>query len=248
MRREFRIDLESYKENQLRRRIDSFMQKYQAEDYSTFIKLLKTKQNVYEAFLNHLTINVSEFFRDPKKFDELERIHLPELLNRKKDLKIWSAACSIGAEPFSVAIILHEIGSGGNHRILGTDVDKNILRRASLGKFSGDALKNVSKHRIKKYFTPDSKSYQINDSIRKKVTFRHHDLLQDKYDTGFDLIMCRNVNIYFTREAQDRVNSQFARSLNPGGILFIGASEMIFNYNRLGLTKISHGFYRKTAN
>lgn len=243
----FRIDLESYKENQLRRRIDNFMQKYQVHNYAQFFQLLKTQRPVYEAFLNHLTINVSEFFRDPKKFEELEKVHLPALLEAKKTLKVWSAACSIGAEPFSVAIILDEKTPRAKHRILATDVDRNILARAARGIYNADAVKNVSRDRLTRYFTKEGNSYKISEEIKRKVTFRHHDLLQDKYDTGFDLILCRNVTIYFTREAQDRVNLRFSRSLTRGGILFIGGSEMIFNYQQLGLEKIGHSFYRKVA-
>ncbi len=245
VRDQFRIDLESYKENQLRRRIDNFMHKYQAQTYAEFFNLLRTKQTIYEAFLNHLTINVSEFFRDPKKFNELETIHLPNLLKRKQPLKIWSAACSIGAEPYSMAIILDEMAPRVKHTILGTDVDRDILSRAALGSYGYDAIKNVSKDRLNRYFTLNNKDYLIKQFIKDKVTFKHHDLLQDKYDTGFDLILCRNVTIYFTRAAQDRVNTNFARSLKDGGILFIGGSEMIFNYRQLGLEKISHGFYQK---
>lgn len=241
------IDLESYKENQLRRRIDNFMQKYRSRDYAEFFSLLKTRCSAYEAFLNHLTINVSEFFRDPKKFEELEKVYLPALLTTKKNLKIWSAACSIGAEPFSIAIILDENNSELKHRILATDVDKNILARAAEGKYTADAIKNVSKERLARYFTKEGNKYIISRELKKKVTFKHHDLLKDKYETGFDLILCRNVTIYFTREAQDRINEKFSKSLNKGGILFIGGSEMIFNYQQLGLEKAGHGFYRKTG-
>lgn len=244
----FRIDLESYKENQLRRRINSFMQKHRVQNYTDFLILLKTRRGVYEAFFNHLTINVSEFFRDPKKFEELEKEHLPALLRNKKTLKIWSAACSNGAEPYSVAIILDEKTPGVRHRILATDVDRNVLARAALGKYGADAVKNVSPDRLARYFTKEDNGYKISDVLKRKVTFKHHDLLQDRYDTGFDLILCRNVTIYFTREAQERVNSQFAKSLNEGGILFTGGSEMIFNYQELGFEKISHCFYRKKTN
>lgn len=246
-RADFRLDLESYKENQLRRRINSFMQKYKAESYADFLALLKKKRDVYESFLNHLTINVSEFFRDPKRFAELEQEHLPALLNKKKKLKIWSAACSNGAEPYSVAIILAELTPGARHRILATDVDRDILARAREARYGADAVKNVRPDRLKRYFTREGDTFVLAASIKEKVTFQHHDLLQDGYDTGFDLILCRNVTIYFTREAQERVNYKFSQSLNAGGILFIGGSEMIFNYRQLGLEKISHCFYRKTS-
>lgn len=244
--RMFNIDLNSYKENQLRRRIDSFIQKHDAGNYAQFVPRLKSERPLYEAFLDHLTINVSEFFRDPKKFKILETVYLPELLRTRRRLKIWSAACSIGAEPYSVAIVLNEINPRAQHKIIGTDLDKNILARAKQGIFTADAVKNVSPQRLSRYFTKDGGQYLVSPEIKNKVTFRQHDLLLDKYEAGFDLILCRNVTIYFTRDAQDRVNTNLSNSLTNGGILFIGGSEMIFNYRQLGFEKADHSFYRKT--
>lgn len=243
----FRIDLNSYKENQLRRRIDSFMKKNNIENYKDFFRLLKTKGPLYTSFVDYLTINVSEFFRDPKKFETLEKIYLPELIKNKIKLKIWSAACSNGSEPYSIAILLNEQTPGVKHHIEATDVDRKILAKAIEGIYKRDDIKNVSKSRLRRYFKQENDKFRIIDSLKKNVLFKHHDLLQNNYATGFDLILCRNVTIYFTREAQERVNLKFANSLNPGGLLFIGGSEMIFNYQQIGLDKLAPCFYRKTS-
>lgn len=241
----FRLNLHSYKEKQLVRRINLFASKHGVKDYGTLFKILSSDRKMYEAFLDHLTINVSEFFRDPVRFDELKNVHLKNMLRQKKRLKIWSAACANGAEPYSVAIILDELSPGQVHNIEATDIDQEILKKAVEGRYSSDAVRNVSRERLQKYFSFDGTHYIIHDRIKRVVSFRRHDLLVDEYGRDYDLILCRNVTIYFTRQAQDEINRKFSRSLVPGGILFIGGSEMIFNSESFGLMRISPCFYKK---
>lgn len=245
MMAQFRLDLNGYKENQLKRRIDSLMARQKLNNYTDLFQHMTVNRMSYETFLDQLTINVSEFFRDPQRWQELEKRFLPELLQGRGTIKIWSAACSIGAEPYSLGILLDELSPGKIHRLDATDIDKTILETAKAGKYNQDAVKNVSPERLSKHFTLSGGSYLISEKIKKKVSFRRHDLLIDGYPEGYDLIVCRNVTIYFTREAQDKINKNFSRSLQPGGILFIGGSEMIFNYQELGLDKIQPCFYRK---
>ncbi|MHB8157667.1 MAG: CheR family methyltransferase [Desulfocucumaceae bacterium] len=241
----FRLDLNSYKEAQLKRRLDSLLARQKIKNYAELFQLLTSDRMAYQTFLDHLTINVSEFFRDPHRWMDLENKVFPELLKSRATLKIWSAACSIGAEPYSLAILLDELSFSKSHRLDATDIDKTILDTAAVGKYNQDAIRNVTRERIARYFTVQGNNYLINENIKKKVSFRGHDLLSDSYNTGYDLIVCRNVTIYFTREAQDKINKGFSHSLNPGGFLYIGGSEMIFNYQELLLEKISPCFYRK---
>ncbi|MFZ5632046.1 MAG: CheR family methyltransferase [Bacillota bacterium] len=241
----FRLDLNGYKENQLKRRIDGLLSRQKLNNYAELMQSMMGDRQAYEAFLDHLTINVSEFFRDPLRWQELEKNILPELVRGRGTIKIWSAACSIGAEPYSLAILLDELAPVGAGRIDATDLDKTILETARAGKYSPDAVKNVNKERLARHFTVAGGSYLISEQIKRKVSFRRHDLLTEEYPQGYDLIVCRNVTIYFTREAQDKINKNFSRSLQPGGVLFIGGSEMIFNYQELGLEKILPCFYRK---
>lgn len=247
VRSNFRLDLNSYKENQLKRRLDSLMvkQKMSIGDYAGFFKLLAADRKAYMDFLDTLTINVSEFFRDRPMFNFLEEKVFPALLEKKNILKIWSAACSSGAEPYSMAIILNELTPGRRHRIEGSDIDRNILRAAAEGRYNPEQVRNVSAARLAKYFRREGNQFYLNDNIKKMVHFRQHDLLLDPFGEGYDLIACRNVTIYFTRDAQERLNVKFHRALSPGGVLFIGASEMIFNYHELGFEKIASCFYRK---
>ena len=242
----FGLELASYKETQLKRRIGSLMLKRNITDYLFYYRLLLKDQNALREFKDYLTINVTEFFRDPAMFKILEEKVLPELLKKRVILKIWSAACSNGAEPYSVAIILEDLTPGRRHHIEATDIDERVLEAASRGVYATDLLRNVSPVRRAKYFYEENGVCRLNEQLRKRVSFRVHDLLKDPYKKGFDLIICRNVQIYFTKEAQDRVNKLFSDILNPGGYLFIGSSETIFNYRELNLEKSYPSFYRKS--
>ncbi|NLI11602.1 CheR family methyltransferase [Pelotomaculum propionicicum] len=247
VRGSFELDLGSYKENQLRRRLDNLMAKRRVNlgDYAGFFRLLAADRSAYKEFLDTLTINISEFFRDKHFFDYLEKYVLPALSAGGKSLKIWSAACANGAEPYSFAIILDEITPGASHYIEGSDIDQNALNAAREGCFSPDQIRNVSGLRLLKYFKRDGDNHYLIDSIKNKVFFRRHDLLLSPYDQGFDLIACRNVAIYFNRVAQEKLYMNFYRALNSGGVLFIGASEMIFNCRAYGFEKLAPCFYRK---
>ena len=244
---QFRLDLQSYKENQLKRRMESMMSRRKIASFGDLYKLMTEDRRAYEMFLDQLTINVSEFFRDPPRWNEIQKNILPALLRNRAALKIWSAACSNGPEPYSLAILLDELSPGKTHRLEASDIDKNILNAAAIGKYNQDMVRNVSQQRLQKYFISEGNYYLVNAAVKKKVNFKRHDLLIEPYGQGYDLIVCRNVAIYFTREAQDRINSKFSQALTAGGILFIGGSEMIFNYQELGLEKLSPCFYRKVA-
>lgn len=243
--RAFRLDLNSYKETQLKRRLEAYITRRQLSGYDALFQKLQSDRSFYESFLEYLTINVSEFFRDPQRFAELEKVYLPQLLQQKGRLKIWSAACATGAEPYSMAIILEEMTPGRIHHLEATDIDQNILAKAKEGIYPPEAVRNVTPPRLARFFTREGNSYRINETLRRRVTFRRHDLLSDPFGRDYDLILCRNVTIYFTREAQERLNARLAQALAPGGILFIGGSEMIFNYQELGLEKASICFYRR---
>ena len=242
----FRLDLHSYKESQLKRRMESLMLRINmGTDFEKFYKAISTDREMYIKFLDTLTINVTEFFRDANIFKSLETKVLPELLQKKKHLKIWSAACSNGAEPYSLAILLDELIPGGKFELEATDIDDKILSQAMAGSYTPEQVRNAGTNRLAKYFRKQGNNYLVIDSVKNKVKFKKHDLLLDKYGLGYDLIVCRNVTIYFTREAQNLVNDKFSKALNPGGYLFIGGSEMIFNYKNYGYEKSLPCFYKK---
>ncbi|KAJ53489.1 chemotaxis protein methyltransferase CheR [Clostridium tetanomorphum] len=243
--KEFRIDLKAYKPNQLHRRILSLMSRVGVKTVEEYIQLLKKDKEQKQKFLDFITINVSEFFRNPEIFNDLKEKIKVELLPKNKNLKIWSAACSIGAEPYSIAMILDEIAPTGKHSIIATDLDNTILDRAKRGQYVESEIKNVTKENIQKYFKKNGEFYEIDDKIKNMVTFKKHDLILDKYDTGFDLIVCRNVVIYFNQDVKDEIYKKFSQSLKKDALLFVGATESIYNYKDFGFDKASTFIYRK---
>lgn len=188
---------------------------------------------------------MTEFFRTPEKFDELEKRVIPDLLKQSAKLNIWSAGCSIGAEPYSLAIMLNELTPQVRHRILATDLDIEMLAKAKQGTYTANELKNIPSARLAKYFKQADGKATINDDIRAKVEFGRHNLLVDKFETGFDLILCRNVVIYFTEAAKDSLYRRFFAALKPGGVLFVGGTEAILNFRDIGFSHYLPFFYRK---
>ncbi|NLJ99952.1 MAG: protein-glutamate O-methyltransferase CheR [Clostridia bacterium] len=244
----FGINLDGYKEKQLKRRIKSLMMSQGASDFGEYLKMLIQDENQWMKFLDKVTINVSEFFRNPDIFSYLENTILPESFEGKRQVKIWSAACSNGSEPYSLAMIMEDVFPGVSYEIIATDIDENILDAARKGVYDVRMLKNVTPRRLKKYFTQDDEGlYKINEDLKKNISYRKHDLLVDKYGMGYDLIVCRNVTIYFTKETQFDIYTKMNASLKPDGVLFIGATENIIQHRELGFEKISHWFYKKSA-
>jgi chemotaxis protein methyltransferase CheR len=189
---------------------------------------------------------VTEFCRDATVFQELENNILPVLLGKKDYVNIWSAGCSNGAEVYSIAMLLCENRKKVNYRILGTDMDELSLARAAAGgPYRDDLIKNVPKHLVSKYFTLDNGDYWVKKEIREKAHFKRHNLLADKFETGFDLIACRNVTIYFTEEAKEKLNQRFFESLREDGVLFVGATEFMIDATKLGFGKFGSCFYQK---
>lgn len=243
--KEFNIDLSAYKSNQLHRRILSLMSRVGVNTVDEYITLLKSDAGQKQKFLDFITINVSEFFRNPEIFDEFKEKMKTELLKDKRPLNIWSAACSIGAEPYSLGIILDELTPGIRHRILATDIDSTILDRAAKGQYVYSEIKNVNKQYIDKYFRSEGDKYSIDSKIKNMVTFKKHDLILNSYERDFDVIVCRNVVIYFNQDIKEQIYEKFSKSLKKGGLLFVGATESIYNYKEFGFEKASTFIYRK---
>lgn len=242
--KEYSIDLSAYKSNQLHRRILSLMSRVGANSVEEYIALLKQDPTQKQRFLDFITINVTEFFRNPEIFEELSKKVKSEL-SCSSGLKIWSAACSIGAEPYSLAMIVDNLNSGAKHRIIATDIDNTILQKAKNGEYVYSEVKNVPKPLLDKYFAINNDKYQVNSRIKGMVDFKKHDLILDNYESDFDLIVCRNVVIYFNQDTKDKIYKKFSASLKKGGLLFVGATESIYNYKEYGFEKTSTFIYKK---
>lgn len=241
-----KIDLNAYKEKQMKRRIETLMGKNEVKSFDDYVKLLKSDRERFEEFINFLTINVSEFYRNPDQWELLDKQIIPELVSKfGQNLKIWSAACSTGDEPYSLVMALSKHVPLNNIRIVATDLDKQVMAQAQVGLYNEKSIAGVPEEFKKKYFTKVGQSYQISDEIKKHVDFHAHNLLKDKYPTNYDMIVCRNVLIYFTDEAKDEVFAKFNKSLKPGGVLFIGSTEQIVNYKELNYKKKSSFFFER---
>lgn len=243
--KEFNINLTAYKEVQLDRRILSLMNKCNIKNLEQYSEVLKTDKNQRQIFLDFITINVTEFFRNPELFDELKSEIKKGLNNSKGTYKIWSAACSIGCEPYSLAMIIKELNINKRVSILATDLDATILSKAKIGEYSNIEMKNLNHTMVNRYFREKDGKYYINDNIKEMVSFRKHDLILDDYEKEFDCILCRNVVIYFKQEVKEEIYNKFAKSLKQGGIFFVGATESIYNYRSYGFEKVSTFIYRK---
>ena len=239
------IDLNAYKENQMKRRIDSLITRSQAGGYDGYVRLIRENKDKFEEFVNYLTINVSEFWRNPEQWKILENLVLPNIL-KKDGLKIWSAACSTGDEPYSLVMLLNKYLPFHKIKITATDIDKQVLALAKQGVYTGRSVKGLPEDFKKNYFNvrPDG-AYEVKSEVKNCVTFKEHNLLKDYYPNGCDLIVCRNVLIYFTEEAKDKIYADFYKSLNHGGYLFLGSTEQILDPSKFGFASASSFFYKK---
>lgn len=241
-----KIDLNAYKEKQMRRRIDTLINKYKIKGYEDFLNELKVNKKTFEDFVNYLTINVSEFYRNTDQWELMDKQYIPEMIKRfGPNLKIWSAACSTGDEPYSLVMAFSKHLPLNQIKIYATDLDKQVLASAKMGLYSEKSIANVPLNLRNKYLTKVGNSYQISEEIKARVEFREHNLLKDRYPDHCHLIVCRNVLIYFTEEAKDEVFKKFSDSLVKGGTLFIGSTEQIMNHKDFGYDRRSSFFYEK---
>ncbi|WP_010250161.1 CheR family methyltransferase [Acetivibrio cellulolyticus] len=239
------IDLSAYKEKQMKRRLDSLISKNSFDGYSSYVEALKVNVRLYNEFINFMTINVSEFYRNPEQWTKLKSIILPMLLEKNKELKVWSAACSSGDEPYTLVMVLNEMLPLSKIKIIATDIDKDILEKAKAGVYLDKSVANLPDDYKRKYFDVEGNLYKIKDEVKKCVEFKHHNLLADPYPTNCDLIVCRNVLIYFTEEAKTDIYVKFSNSLKTGGVLFVGSTEQIILCSKYCFKSLQTFFYQK---
>jgi chemotaxis protein methyltransferase CheR len=241
------IDLSLYKEAQMKRRLVALKEKRSFRTFTDYFNSLSKDSGLLDEFLDRMTINVSEFYRNPSRWEVLESKIVPGLLKNKSSLKVWSAACSTGEEPYSLSIMLSDYKKLSRFSILATDLDELVLNRAKKGYYFEKSIQDVPIEKKTKYFKKQELGYIVSDDIKKNVTFKKQNLLSDPFDSDFDLIVCRNVMIYFTEEAKSVLYEKFSKALRPGGILFVGSTEQIFNPGLYGLESEEPFFYRKNG-
>lgn len=240
------IDLSCYKEKQMKRRIDTLIAKHHIDGYEPYVKLLKSSQERFDEFVNYLTINVSEFYRNPDQWEYMDKTVIPQLIHEfGHNLKIWSAACSTGDEPYSLVMALSRHLPLSQITVLATDIDNQVLEKAQAGLYNEKSVAGVPQDLKEKYFTKIGSSYKISDEIKSRVNFCQHNLLLDSYPKNCHFIVCRNVLIYFTEEAKDEIFKKFHESLVHKGLLFIGSTEQIITYKQIGYARRASFYYEK---
>ena len=199
------------------------------------LEKIESQPEFMEELLGELTVNVTEMFRDPGFWKILRDQIIPPLVRKNKTLRIWHAGCSSGEEVFSMAILLHEMHVTNNVSILATDLDPNVIDRAKAGTFPIKHLevneKNYSKlntgNPLSTWFRAVKGTAILDPRLLKNVTFQQHDLVTDPIQDTFDMLLCRNVMIYFNQSLQNEVLTKFHRALTINGFLSIGQKESL---------------------
>lgn len=230
--------LDHYNSDYIQRRISVRMRARNVNSYNEYIRILDSEAEEYNRLFDALTINVSQFFRDPSVFEAVRTQLMPTLIKEKKEtndttIRVWSAGCAGGEEPHSIAILLKEtLGAEIKNYLVSlyaTDIDRECLLRAREGIYPKESIANLKKEYLNKYFTllPNEK-YKLSDEIKNMLIFKYHHLLKDPPFPALDIIFCRNLLIYFTQEMKEQILEIFYRSLSAHGFLIIGKSELLF--------------------
>ncbi|MDI9369563.1 MAG: protein-glutamate O-methyltransferase CheR [Synergistaceae bacterium] len=242
------LDLNSYK-NQIHRRVHMLMQRWNISSYDDYFKTIKDNEQKLREFLDYLTINVSEFFRNPNKWTELRDIVIPELIKTRgrKQLKIWSAGSATGEEPYSLAILSLEARLSPQTPVLASDIDQGAIAIAKRGRYLKRQLVNMPKELISRYFTTqdNGETYLVNSEVKSRVSFQRLNLIEERFAEDFDLILCRNVVIYFSAETKTALYHKFLKALRPGGYLLVGSTEQIFDYRKIGFESAGAFLYKR---
>ncbi|WP_019177212.1 CheR family methyltransferase [Methanomassiliicoccus luminyensis] len=252
------LDCEQFKDSYLRRRFAARMRSRGVQQYADYIALLGSDPAEAGELMRDITINVTQFFRDAPVFKALEEEVVPLLIYRKVKegrpiIKVWSAGCSSGEEPYSVAIILRDLLGEEYDKfsvsIVATDIDRECLMSGQEGIYLPRQLMNVAPEHLRKYFVQEGERHRVVPEIRDMVDFLELDLFSGTAGTNFDLILCRNVAIYFTKEMQERLYMKFVRALGEGGYFVMGNTENLVGDASRMLTTVRtrERIYQKAA-
>ncbi len=252
------IDLGQYKDSYIARRLSTRMKVLGANTYRKYSEMLDTAPDEYDKVVDAFTINVSEFFRDKETFRMIREKVIPAIIDEKKgsgrrNIRIWSAGCACGEEVYSISMILNDLlgkdYSQFTLRLYATDIDDACMQRAKDGVYDPVSLKNADKAYLERFTLPGPEGkIAVRDDIKRNVTFRHFNLIDDSAFGGyFDLILCRNVMIYFSDQQKSRLFGTFYNALNPGGYLVIGKTETLTGDARSSFVAVNgiERIYRK---
>ncbi|RLT92674.1 CheR family methyltransferase [Ketobacter sp.] len=250
------IELGEHKKEMIYSRIVRRIRALNLGDFKSYLDYLERHPEAeLTNFINAITTNLTSFFREAHHFDFLRQTVLPELQRKKKAqqrIRIWSAGCSTGEEPYSIAMTLHGAleRARWDAKILATDLDTNVLSHGRRGIYSKERIGNMDAQLVRKYFNDprgggNDEVLEARESIRSLITFNHLNLLGDWPMKGrFDVIFCRNVVIYFSKETQRELFDRYADILEPDGYLFIGHSESLHGVSKR-FESVGRTIYRK---
>lgn len=226
-----RIDCGCYRESYLKRRFAVRMRATNTKTYWDYVRYLKANPNEYNLLLRDLTINYTEFFRDPDVFSFLKTTILPELFSSRRWVRIWSAGCASGEEPYSIAMLVHEVLKKRLKNfwitIYASDIDKDALAKAKRGTYASNGVQDVEERMLARYFSREDERYKVKDFVKRLIRFERHDLTKTPRHRNLDMILCRNVMIYFSKEAQHKIYMNLYNSLRDGGYLIAGKTEIV---------------------
>lgn len=236
--KKYGYDFGDYAVDSFQRRLGSFMIRFGILDLDELETKLLEDEIFFNRFLEEITVNVTEMFRDPEFFLTLRTEILPKLADQSL-IRIWNAGCSTGEEVYSVAILLHEANLLEKSLLYATDINQLVLEKAASRKFPLERMafyqenyeKSGGQKKLSDYYTPEGNQVQFSSEIRSRMVFSPHNLVADKSFNEFNLILCRNVLIYFNRDLQNTVVRLFSDSLGKGSFLALGSKEGIdFSY------------------
>ncbi|MBK7422506.1 MAG: PAS domain-containing protein [Propionivibrio sp.] len=235
-------DFSQYKPSTIHRRIERRMAGHQIDGIDRYVKYMQQTPPEVEALFRDLLIGVTRFFRDPEAFKVLEDEFIPRLFAGKPAgtvIRVWSSGCSSGEEAYSIAILLQErmetLRQNYTLQIFATDIDPRAIATARAGLYPASIAADISPERLARFFTatPDGSAYRINKGLRDLLIFSEQDLIKDPPFSRLDLISCRNLLIYLSADLQKKLIPLFHYALNAGGILFLGTSEGVGEFNEL---------------
>lgn len=232
------IFIRENKKETFKLKLHKSMRKLNIVSHDEYLQYLQGRdaKEYFQQFINDMTTNTTEFFREKEHFDFIEN-NLQFILRNNpriakiKEIRIWSAASPSGQEAVSLAILLNEcLGNSMDIKILATDIDSEVLTKAINGIYSHSDCEDIPQKFLLKYFDKTSGGFSVKEQIKSMIKYRHFNLMKDyNFKKGFDIIFCRNVMIYFNNPIQERLVNKFYNNLVPGGLLFIGHSESLVN-------------------
>ena len=248
------FDFTGYKRSSLARRIQKRMTDIGVESWTDYRDRLETDAEEFSYLFNTILINVTSFFRDAEAWTYLREEIIPKILadaEGEEEIRIWSAGCSSGEEPYSIAIAFAE-AMGLQEcldrvKIYATDVDEEALQQARAGVYGTRALKNLSEELRDRYFEHNGTSYGFRPDLRRRVIFGRHDITRDAPISRLDLLVCRNTLMYFNVEAQREIMDRFNFALGEGGFLFLGKAEMLTSSDRFGVVNMRQRIFRRNS-